>query len=276
MAFALQSSQSVMNIKTALTAPLTYVDVGQGRPVVLLHGFPLTHEMWRPQIPALTVEHRVIAPDVRGFGGSASFDGTPSIERMADDVAELLDNLLIDQPVALCGLSMGGYAALAFARKYPERLGALILADTRAEPDPPEGKAKRGEMIELAQQQGSGAVIEQMLPKLLGESTRQHRPEVADAVRALATAQKPESIMATLAALRDRPDAREWLPAINVPTLVIVGSEDTLTPPEMAQTLVDAIPNARLVTVDGAGHLSNLEQPVQFNQAVLGFLRSLP
>src|SRR5579884_2341889 len=214
-----------MRIRTASNDWLEYDDAGEGQPVVLLHAFPLSHAMWRPQVEALRSDYRVIEPNLRGFGGSDPFQGAPSIEAMADDVRTLVDALALQEPVVLGGLSMGGYVALAFARKYPERLRGLILADTRAESDTPEAKANRNASIELVKAQGVGPLVEQLIPKLLGEQTRQQRPSVVDEVRRIGQAQSVPGVVGALAAMRDRPDAGAWLGRIAVPTLVIVGSE---------------------------------------------------
>jgi pimeloyl-ACP methyl ester carboxylesterase len=252
-----------------------YEETGAGRPLVLLHAFPLSRQMWRSQLAGLCAEARVIAPDLRGFGESGPFTGIPSIERMADDVAALLDRLGIAEPVALGGLSMGGYVALAFARRHPRRLRALILADTRAEPDDDAGKANRDKMIALVNERGPKAVIDQMLPKLLSDQTQKQRPQLVEEVVRIATAQTKDAIAAALVALRDRADARSWLSSVRVPTLVLVGAEDTLTPPAMAENLVAGIAGARLEKLPAAAHLSNLEQPEHFNRLVQGFLKTL-
>ncbi len=257
-----------MKVQVETGGWVEYDEVGQGRPVVLLHAFPLSRAMWRPQVEALQDECRLLVPDLRGFGGTSPFPGTPSVEAMADDVAALLRALAIQEPVVVGGLSMGGYVALAFARRHPLWLRALILADTRAEPDTPEGKANRDQTIAFAETHSAAEVIGPMLPKLLGDETRRLRPEVAEEVRRIAAAQAPAAIVAALRALRDRPDARPGLADIRVPTLVVVGAEDTLTPPAMAQTLIEGIHGARLVTIAGAGHLANLEQPGAFTAAV--------
>ena len=194
---------------------------------------------------------------------------------MADAVAQFLDTLASTGPVALGGLSMGGYVALAFARTYPARLRALILADTRAEPDDAAGKANRDKMIAFGQGALEGAetrVIEQMLPKLVCDETRTQRPEIVSELRRIGSAQSTAGIIAALQALRDRPDAGPSLGSIAVPTLVIVGAEDALTPPAMSQNLATHIPGAKLVTIAGAGHMSNLEKPREFNDAVRAFL----
>jgi pimeloyl-ACP methyl ester carboxylesterase len=254
---------------------IAYLDAGAGPVVLLLHAFPLDSSMWREQVSDLDDHHRIIAPDFPGFG-SSGVSGGLSIEGAADLMGEFLDHLGINERVVVAGLSMGGYVALAFARLLPQRLRALILADTKAEPDDDAAKAGREKMIQLATNEGSGAVIDQLLPKLLGPSSTSNRPDVVRTVRKLATRQKPEGVVAALKALRDRPDASEGLPHVSVPTLVLVGDQDAITPLANAKTLADKIPNAKLATVAGAGHLSNLENPAMFTAVVREFLAGLP
>jgi 3-oxoadipate enol-lactonase len=252
-------------------------DLGSGgRPVVLLHAFPLSREMWRPQVEALQDSYRVITPDLRGFGATEGFAGTPSVEQMADDVATLLTELAITEPVVLGGLSMGGYVALAFARRHADRLRALILADTRSEADSPEARANRDNLIRFAAGHTGRDAIEQMLPKMVSKETSERRPEVVEEVRRIASAQTSDGIIGALQAMRDRPDATPSLKEMAVPTLVVVGRDDALTPPETAAALASRIRGARQVVIDGAGHLSNLEQPDRFTEAVRAFLQSLP
>jgi pimeloyl-ACP methyl ester carboxylesterase len=264
-----------MRVQLATGNGVEYADAGQGRTLVLLHGFPLDRAMWRPQLEALRDDYRVLVPSQRGFGGSEGFSGPPSLDQMADDAAGLLDALGIREPVALGGLSMGGYVALAFARRHPQRLRALLLADTRAEADSAEGRANRDKTIAFMQTHTASDLIEQMLPKLLGNTTRAQRPEVAAELRRIASAQSTSGIAAALQAMRDRPDATPGLARIAVPTLVLVGSEDTLTPLAAAQVLVAGIRGARLTVIDGAGHMSNLEQPEGFTGAMRAFLQTL-
>jgi pimeloyl-ACP methyl ester carboxylesterase len=262
-------------ILRASQTPIAYEDRGSGPVLVLLHAFPLDSGMWRAQVMDLAPEYRVIAPDFPGFGGSAVSAGL-TIDSAADVVAELLDHLGVNERVVLGGLSMGGYVALAFARLYPQRLGALILADTKAEPDDEPARAGRDRLIQVATEQGPEAVIEQLLPKLLGATSMAEKPRVAQAVRALAAKQSVEGIVTALKALRERPDAGPGLVHVSVPTLVLVGDEDSITPPEKARRLAETIPNARLVTIPGAGHLSNLENEAVFNASTKEFLSSLP
>lgn len=254
---------------------IEYDKRGNGTPLVLLHAFPLSNAMWRGQIDFLAKEFKVIAPNVRGIGATSPFRGTPSIEQMAHDVAALLADMNLAQPMILCGLSMGGYVALAFARLYPQRLGALVLCDTQAAPDTPEARAKREENIEFAQSHSAPELLERMLPNLLGETTRATRPKVVEAVRQMANELEPQSLVQLLQALRDRPDATPHLEQIKVPTLILCGLEDTITPPEISKSLAQSIPNSELHLIPQAGHLSNLERPQDFNKHMMAFLRTV-
>jgi pimeloyl-ACP methyl ester carboxylesterase len=248
---------------------------GSGVPLVLLHAFPLSRRMWERQRQELQSCCRILTPDLRGFGDSSPWDGPPSVERMADDILALVDRLLPAERIVLGGLSMGGYVALAFARKYPDRLRALILADTRAEADGPEARANREKTIALVRDHSAADVVEQMLPRLLAAATRDAKSEVVEEVRRLGAAQTREGVAAALQALRDRPDATSGLATIAVPTLVLVGAEDALTPPAVAQGLAAAIRGAQLAVIPEAGHLANLEQPERFNDLVATFVRRL-
>jgi 3-oxoadipate enol-lactonase len=253
---------------------LAYESAGDGPPVVLLHAFPLCREMWSAQ-RGLADRFRVITPDLFGFGGSPVPAAGWTMESMADALAEFLPGIGIGGSVVLGGLSMGGYVALAFARRHPDRLRGLVLADTRAEADTTEARANRDRMIAFARENTAEAVVEQMLPKLLGEFTRTNRPDVVAEVGRIGSAQSVDGVAAALAALRDRPDATPALSSIRVPTLVIVGAEDALTPPDVARKLADAIPGAKLEVIPTAGHLSNLECPAEFTTVVRMFLASL-
>ncbi len=254
---------------------LHFQEAGSGSPLILLHAFPLSSEMWRPQIEALSDGFHVIAPDLPGFGKSPDFESDPSIDHMANAVMALLQQLKITEKIILGGLSMGGYTALAFARLFPESLRALILCDTRAESDDETGKANRNKMIATVESEGTAPIIQQMLPKLLGETSQKEREGVVKTIHDLASQQSASAIANALRALRDRPDASDLLPQITVPTLVIVGEEDTITPTVMAQNLADKIPNAKLEIIPQAGHLSNIEQPELFNRALREFCKAL-
>ena len=253
---------------------LHYTDQGSGGAVLLVHGFPLDSRMWDAQLPALASSgRRVIAPDLRGFGRSRS-DSPFTLESLADDLhalAEALDAI----PFILAGLSMGGYVALAYAKKYPGDLRGLVLIDTKAEADTPEGKEGRGKMIELVRKDGSKAVAEQMMPKMLARDAAEQRPQTAQALRLMMEACPPKTIEHALAAMRDRPDRSGELSAIKVPTLVIVGESDAITPQGVAESMAGKVPGARLEVIRGAGHMSPMEQPEQVNRTLRAFLERI-
>jgi 3-oxoadipate enol-lactonase len=251
---------------------LNYQDVGAGpTTVVLVHGFPFTSDLWRPQIPALAERCRVVAPDLRGFGASQLPAQPYTIARLADDVAELLDALGIRRAL-IGGLSMGGYVAFEFFQRHRQRVAALLLADTRPDPDSPEARSNRTRMAELARAEGSQPVVDELLPKLLSAWTRAQKPEVERALRDMMGAADPEAIAAALMAMAARADSRPLLPQIDVPTLVVGGTEDSLTPAEQLREWGRRIPGARVELIEGAGHVSNLERPDAFNALLLDFL----
>ena len=254
---------------------IEYEKHGHGRTLVMLHAFPLSNEMWREQIDKLGSEWKIIAPNARGIGESSAFSGAPSIEQTAHDVADLLEELRIAEPIYLCGLSMGGYAALAFARLYPQRLGALILSDTKAAADNHEARAKRNDMIAFCRNHSADEIIERQIPALLGVTTCETRPQVIEKVRNISRVLDAQNLALWVEALRDRPDATAQLAQIAVPTLVLCGDEDTITPPDESRAMAEAIPNAQLQIVPQAGHLSNMENALEWNKAVRAFLREL-
>lgn len=263
-----------MQIEISSNFSVEYSREGTGAPVVFLHAFPLTNEMWQSQIEALP-EYSVLAPNARGFGGTSAFGSTPFLAQTARDLNDFLDALKIEEPIILCGLSMGGYAALNFAREYSGRLRALILCDTRAEADDEETKAKREINIQLVREKGSRALAEKMVAVLLGETTRRENPELVKRVIEWGSVQEPSTLIAALETMRDRPDATAWLSEIRVPALLIFGEEDALAPPKVIETLKNGIANSKLAIIPRAGHLSNLEQGEKFNSVLLEFLRSL-
>jgi len=251
------------------------VDEGSGPPVVLVHGFPLDHAMWDAQVEALKGEHRVIVPDLRGFGQSGVTEGTVTMEQFADDVAALLDALDIKEPVVLGGLSMGGYVVFAFVRRHRERLRGLVLCDTRSAPDSPEAAAARHETAEQVLREGPGSLVDGMPDKLLAPSTREQRPEVAGALRRVIATSDPRGLAAAARGMAGRPDAGPVLPEIGCPTLVVVGHHDLISPPAEMRAIAAAIPNARLVEVPDAGHMAPMENPAAVNAALREFLALL-
>jgi 3-oxoadipate enol-lactonase len=255
---------------------LAYDDHGIGLPVLFLHAFPLNRQMWQGELTALLGDerYRLVALDWRGFGESDITTPVSTMEMFADDVAGLMDSLGIQEAV-LCGLSMGGYAAFAFLHKYPQRVAGLILADTRPGADGPEAQANRENVARIAETQGTGAIADLQVPRVLSEYTCQHHPEVELRVRQMIDTATAQGIAAASRGMAQRADSTELLAGIKCPTLVIVGEQDVLTPPSVAQEFVAQIPGAQCVVIQHAGHLSNLEQPEAFLQTVRGFLGSL-
>jgi 3-oxoadipate enol-lactonase len=250
---------------------LSYDVRGSGPPVLFLHAFPLAMAMWQPQVQALAEQYRVVRFDARGFGASPPGDGLLSMERIAEDAVGLLDRLGLSQAV-VCGLSMGGYAAFALWRRYPGRVRALVLADTRAEADSDEAKKGRADLAEQVRRQGSEAAAEAFLPKLLGETTRRERPEMVARVREMILANPARGICDALAGLAARADSRDVLREIRVPTLFVVGEEDGVSPPAEMEKMHQQVAGSRFVRLPRVGHLSNLEDPRGFNAALSEFL----
>ncbi len=248
---------------------------GSGLPLVLLHAFPLHSAMWLDQRNELSDTARVVTPDLRGFGGSALGSDEPSLDRVADDVAALLDKLGLDT-VMLGGLSMGGYIAMAFLRRHPQRVRALLLADTKAGADPEAARANRHRIADELDSSGSTQVLlDDVLPSLISDATKTGQPLVLGRVRGLVEAAPPAAAAWAQRAMAARPDSADTLRAVDVPALVVVGEHDALSPPADAQAMVDLLPDARLVTVPGSGHLTAVEAPAEFNGAVRDWLAGL-
>jgi pimeloyl-ACP methyl ester carboxylesterase len=248
---------------------------GAGTPLVLLHAFPLDGRMWAPQVEALAGSYQVIVPDLRGFG--AARDQTveeAGMDLLADDVARLLDDRGLDR-VVLGGLSLGGYVALTFMGRHADRVSGLVLLDTKAGADGDQARDDRLEMAERVLAEGNGFVPEVMLPRLLGQTSREHRPELVEKVTAIIRDQDPRAIAGAQRGMAARAATTDLLGSIAVPTLVVTGEEDAVTGPEVGRDLAAGIPGARFLLVEEAGHLSNLEQPEVVNEALLDFLAPL-
>jgi pimeloyl-ACP methyl ester carboxylesterase len=244
----------------------------QGPPLLLVHGFPLTHAMWQPQIDFFADRCRVIAPDLRGFGATNLPAGNSSMEQMADDLAGLLDALQIDKPVTFCGLSMGGYVGWEFFRKHRPRLAGLIQCDTRAVGDTPEVAKGRRILAAKVLAEGSKVAAESMMPKLFGPQTPEEQTHLLHAIREMIESNAPAGIAAALEGLATRRDSRPLLAQIDVPTLVIVGEHDAISTVAEMREFAAQIPGAEFVEVPTAGHLSTLENPAVVNQAIERFL----
>ncbi len=251
---------------------LAYRDEGSGQPIVFLHAFPLNQMMWDKQVTEFSSNNRVITFDFRGFGNSSSAKAKSTLPMFADDLAGLLDHLKIER-ATICGLSMGGYAAFSFFRKYVGRVSALILCDTRATADTDEARRGRYELADSVRSKGTSALIETMVPRLLGETTLQSLPQIAADVRAMIEMAQPEGVAQALIAMAERNDSTDLLGRIDCPVLIVVGNEDKLTPPDEVETMSKAIDLSKFEVVSNAGHLPNMEQTGIFNQIVGDFLR---
>ncbi|HKE56060.1 MAG TPA: alpha/beta fold hydrolase [Pyrinomonadaceae bacterium] len=254
---------------------IAYADVGTGPPVVLLHGYPFDRTLWTDQVARLANRYRFVTPDLRGHGDSDVGAGVATMDAMAADVAVLMDSLNISHAI-IGGLSMGGYVTLAFYRNYPARVKALVLADTRPQADTEEAKQIRAQQVEQVLAKGMSPIVDAMLPKLLAPETVSKRPEVVKRIRDMMFKTKPGGAAAALQGMACRYNQGELLSKINVPTLIVVGSEDAITPVPDSERMHAAISGSRLVIIENAGHVSNVEQPEQFNQAFSDFLARIP
>lgn len=259
--------------------------------VVFIHGFPFDGSMWAPQLAGLPDGWRGLAPDLRGFGGTeiealpgevstgkriggriaAGSEPVLTMARLADDVAELIDTHA-DGHAVVCGLSMGGYVAFELWRRHPDQIRGLLLADTRPTSDDDEARENRLRMAQTARASGTAPVAAAMIPSLLATPTQERSLRIVEKVREMITATPGETVIAALAGMAARHDSSSLLAAISVPTTVVVGAEDAITPPAIARAMAAAIPDARLVEIPGAGHLSNLEMPREFNAALAELL----
>ena len=254
-------------------AKLYYHESGRGLPVVLLHGFPLDHRIWHKQLHDLASVCRVIAPDMRGFGQS-THSGSFTIASLAEDLFLLLTQLHA-LPCVVGGLSMGGYVSLAYERQYGSTLRGLMLIDTRAAADSAEERPNRDAMIEIARMQGSVAVADKMLPKMLAHGKTDEPADVVRELKSIMDACPAKTIEHAVAAMRDRIDYRPTLPKIAAPTLIIAGGADVLVPPGSAEAMHAAIPHSMLEVIPNAGHMAPMEQPQLVSRAIMKFLHSL-
>lgn len=256
------------------TIELHVTEAGAGTPLVLLHAFPLSSWMWSAQQTALADIARVITPDLRGFGRSPLGVDEPSLDRSADDVAAVLDRLDL-QRVVLGGLSMGGYVTMAFLRRHGERVAGLILADTKANADPPAAQDNRERIAQAVVDRGTDVLISDVFPTLLGDTTTSTQPDVTDRVRTEVQGASPVAVAWAQRAMADRPDSIATLAAVDVPALVIVGDEDKLSTVDDARAMTDALGTAQLVVVPQSGHLSAVEQPEAVTTAIREFVSGL-
>ena len=252
-------------------------DRGEGDALLLIHGFPLNSAMWGAQLARLSADRRVIAPDLRGFGASdPGSEPVFTMDVLARDLASLLDHLGIER-VALCGISMGGYVAFEFFRQFRHRVRALVLCDTRASADSAETQRARGTLAErVLAENTTQPVVDGLLPKIVCSRTTRKNPGVVAMVRAMMQEGQPDSVARMLHGMATRTDSEPLLRDIDVPTLIVVGSDDVITNRGQAEMLARGIRGARLEIIEGSGHLPPVEQPDEFNQILTQFLERLP
>lgn len=254
---------------------MAYSDTGSGPPLVFIHGYPLNRRMWQSQLEGFKDFHRVVAPDLRGHGESQAPPGPYSMFMFSQDVNALLDYLGIEDKVVLCGLSMGGYVCFEFFRNYSERLAGLVLTATWAGADSPEKKSGRDESASNVLKNGIAPLADGMLPLLLSPETSQSNPDLTALVSEILNETSVEGAVGALQAMRDRPDSTSNLSEINLPTLVIHGADDRIIPYQEAEKMAGQIPQSKLVKVENAGHLPNMEQSKAFNSALQDFLEAI-
>ena len=255
-----------------IRTPLPVTARGSGRPVVLLHGFPMDHSVWEDQVESLSARYRLIAPDLRA---AAAAPGKITIDEWADKLAETLDSLRTKEPIVLGGLSMGGYIAFRFFQKHRERLAGLMLCDTRAAADAPQAAAGRLETAARLEKEGTAFLPDAMLPRLLAAATLEGRPDVVERLRRMILSGDAANYAATLRGLAERPDFTAMLPMIDCPALFIVGQHDAISPLAEMTAIARSVPQARLVEIEAAGHVTPLESPEAVTRAMAEFLGSL-
>lgn len=250
---------------------VAYDDVGEGTPILLIHGHPFNRSMWADQVRVLAADRRLITPDLRGYGGTTVSPGKTLLDDFADDLAGVLDHLGVERAV-VCGLSMGGQIALEFYRQFPDRALGLVLADTFAQADGPDARRVRLETADRLLAEGMDGYATETLPRMVSPRTIRERPAVAAQVLAMMQSTDPRGAAAALRGRAERADYTGLLAEIGVPTLIVVGSEDEFTPVRDATYMHERIPGAELVVVEGTGHLPNMEAADEFNRALALFL----
>lgn len=254
---------------------IAFTDIGEGPAVLLLHGYPFDKSMWSEQIDAIAAAgFRAIAPDLRGLGETKSSSEVATMDDMARDAAALLDRLRVEQAV-VCGLSMGGYVALEFMHLFPQRVSGLVLAGTRAPADSEQEKSGREQQVYTMLRAGMVPISIATLPKLLAQRTLNEKPDVVKRVRTMITRSDPKGAAAAQRGMAARRDYSEDLSKIDVPTLIIVGREDSIRPVADAEFMHRGIQNSRLEIIEDAAHMTNMEQPEVFNKALSGFLAKM-
>jgi len=254
---------------------LVYDRSGNGTPILFIHGFPLSRKIWNAQQEGLIDIADIISVDLRGFGQSFPYEAPYSMELLADDCIRLLERENIPYPLVICGLSMGGYITLALYRKYPQLFKAMILTSTRAGADSDQGKVNRENTINNVREHGVGYIVDDMLPKLLSNSTLSTRPSLVNTLRNIMLDTSVPGVIGSSEGMKNRADSTSLLSEINFPVLIVHGADDQLIPISEAENMHRQIANSHLEIVPAAGHLLNMEQPDLYNQIIRDFIISL-
>ncbi len=252
-------------------ADLVYRALGEGPPVILLHPFPVNHEFWLPVAETLSTRYRVIFPDMRGHGDSEVGEGPASMDKHAADIARVMDDAEVGR-APLIGVSIGGYALFEFWRKYRGRVAALGLCNTKAPADSPEARATRLDAANDVINRGTEPFFQSLIPRLLGKSTREARPDLIEGVLRMMRKMSPADVAQVQRGMAERPDSVDTLKTINVPTLVVTGEEDILTGVNEAELMRQHLPNSQLRVIPKAGHYSAWEQAVETAKLLREFL----
>ena len=261
-----------MNVRSG-DAELFYEVQGAGFPVVLLHPFPVSHEFWFPLLPMLSSRYRVLLPDLRAHGRSSIGEGAATMTKHAEDLRQLLKTESISKAVFV-GVSIGGYILFEFWRRFREQVTAFVLANTRATADNEEGRTRRLKSIEDVQNHGPAGFLDAQIQNLIGETTRKNRPDIAAEARRMMNSMRAENIAAVQRGMAERPDSVATLKNVTVPTLVIAGSEDAVSPLSDAELMRSNIPNTQLEIIDRAGHYAAFEYPQITGRMIRQFLDS--
>lgn len=263
-----------MNRIASDDAEVAYVKSGAGPPVILLHAFPAHHAMWEPAAQVLASRYSVILPDLRGHGDSGVGEGPATMAKHAADIARVCDQENVGRAV-FAGVSIGGYILFEFWRRFRGRVAGVALCDTRAQADSPESRANRLQVAADVLERGVEPFLDGLLPRLIGQTTQQTRPDRVAEARAMATKMSPEDISLVQRGMAERPDSVETLRTINVPTLVLVGEEDVVTPVADADFMRQAISGAQMKVIPRAGHFAVWEQPEEAGRLLRQFIDSL-
>jgi 3-oxoadipate enol-lactonase len=254
---------------------LAYDQVGEGTPVLFIHGYPLSRKIWLYQMMKLSLDALLFSVDMRGHGESYPFNGPYTMDLLADDCMRLLKSKRIREPIVVCGLSMGGYVTMALYRNYPQIFKGMILTSTRAGADSAEGKISRNATIKNVNESGVAYIADNMLPKIVSRETLSTKPKLVSDIRKIMLETSVQGIVGASLGMRDRPDSTQLLPQISVPALIIHGADDQLISINEAESMHQLIPDSRIVVIPAAGHLPNMEQPDQYTQTVKEFISTL-